>query len=170
MTEPSLKGYRALWQYLAGAAASYGERSGVAAMAARARSHFANARDAAGGIRWLSNWPASNPEHATAHRKESVAIRRSRGWKHCYSKLGTGHHARYAKHEKEILDRLASTNSTQFETAHRDLGEMLGSARVNMSPTRPLIRGGLRDFLHRFRGPLECQSEFNARRGQSPSG
>src|SRR5207244_4428374 len=32
LTHPSLQGYRALWNYLAGAAAAFGESSGVAAM------------------------------------------------------------------------------------------------------------------------------------------
>jgi hypothetical protein len=54
ITDPSLQGYRALWNYLAGAAAAYGEASGVAAMGVRARIHFAAARDAPGSIRWLA--------------------------------------------------------------------------------------------------------------------
>ena len=126
LTEPSLKGYRALWQYLAGAAAWYGERGGVAAMGARARSHFANARDAAGGIRWLSNLARFQPGTTPPTAGKQALIHKLRGWKRCYSKLGTGHHARYAKHEKAILDGLASANLTQFEMAQRDLGEMLG--------------------------------------------
>jgi hypothetical protein len=41
-------------------------------------------------------------------------------------RLGTKHEARYAKKERSILDGLQSSDTTQFEIAHRDLGEMLG--------------------------------------------
>jgi hypothetical protein len=54
LPDSSLQGYRALWNYLAGAAAAYGEGSGVAGMKVRARTHFAAARDAASSIRWLA--------------------------------------------------------------------------------------------------------------------
>jgi hypothetical protein len=126
LTDPSLKGYRALWQYLAGAAASYGERSGVAAMAARAKSHFASARDAAGGIRWLSNLARFQAETSAPPVEKQALDSQIERLEALLLKLGTGHHARYAKHEKAILDGLAATDATQFETAHRDLGEMLG--------------------------------------------
>jgi len=126
LTEPSLKGYRALWQYLAGAAAWYGERSGVAAMGARARSHFANARDAAGGIRWLSNLARFQPGTAPPPAEKQALDSQIERLEALLLKLGTGHQARYAKHEKAILDGLASADSTQFEMAQCDLGEMLG--------------------------------------------
>jgi hypothetical protein len=126
LTDPSLKGYRALWQYLAGAAASHGERSGVAAMAARARSHFANARDAAGGIRWLSNLARFQSGAAVPPVEKQALDSQIERLEALLLKLGTGHHARYAKHEKAILDGLASTDVSKFEMAHRDLGEMLG--------------------------------------------
>jgi hypothetical protein len=41
-------------------------------------------------------------------------------------KLGTLHDAKYNKHEKIILDGLSSNDAKLFESAHRDLGEMLG--------------------------------------------
>jgi hypothetical protein len=40
--------------------------------------------------------------------------------------LGTAHHTRYTKHEKEILDGLAATDAKKFEHAQRLLGEILG--------------------------------------------
>jgi hypothetical protein len=126
LTEPSLKGYRALWQYLAGAAASYGERSGVAAMAARARSHFANARDAAGGIRWLSNLARFQPGTSVPPVEKQTLDSQIERLESLLLKLGMGHQARYVKNEKAIIDGLASTNAAEFEIAHRDLGEMLG--------------------------------------------
>src|SRR5262249_27518798 len=116
----------ALWQYLAGAAASYGERSGVAALGVRARSHYANARDASTGIRWLANlarYQPGTPQPAAEKQALDSQIERLET---LLLNLGTGHEARYAKHEKQILDGLMSTESVRFEPAHRSLGEMLG--------------------------------------------
>ncbi|MGD9730284.1 MAG: DEAD/DEAH box helicase, partial [Nitrospiraceae bacterium] len=62
----SLHGYRALWNYLAGAAAAYGEASGVAALGTRARIHFAASRDSARSIRWLAGLARFRPEVAAA--------------------------------------------------------------------------------------------------------
>jgi len=126
LTDPSLKGYRALWEYLAGAAASYGERSGVAALGVRARAHFANARDASIGIRWLANLTRYQPGTPPLRAEKEALDSQIERLETLLLKLGTGHEARYAKHEKTILDGLISTNSTQFEMAHRSLGEMLG--------------------------------------------
>ncbi len=83
LTDSSLHGYRALWNYLAGAAAAYGE----AALALQGQ----------------------------IERLEATLL-----------KLGTKHEARFAQKEKAILDGLNSADTTQFETAHKDLGEMLG--------------------------------------------
>ncbi|MHC2274925.1 hypothetical protein ACVME8_001536 [Bradyrhizobium diazoefficiens] len=108
LTDASLKGYRAFWQYLAGAAASQGERSGVTAMSARARSHYANARDSAGGIRWLSNLARFQPGASAPPVEKQALDSQIERLEALLLKLGTGHHGRYSKHEKSISDGLAS--------------------------------------------------------------
>jgi len=126
LTDPSLQGYRALWNYLAGAAAAYGEAAGVAGMSARARTHFAAARDAAGAIRWLASlarYRAELPAVSTENQALQGQIERLEA---TLLKLGTKHEARFAQKEKAILDGLNSADTTQFEVAHKDLGEMLG--------------------------------------------
>jgi hypothetical protein len=126
LTDPSLQGYRALWQYLAGAAAAYGEASGIAGMGARARTHFAKARDAATGIRWLAQlarFRADVEAPSTGNAALQDQVERLEG--HLLN-LGTLVDARYSKFEKAILDGLNATDSVQFEIAHRDLGTMLG--------------------------------------------
>jgi hypothetical protein len=126
LTDGSLQGYRALWQYLAGAAAAYGEGSGIAGMGARSRAHFASARDAAAGIRWLANLARYRPDVA-APSAENVALQSQiERLEANLLGLGTAHEARYAKFEKSIIDGLNSNDSTEFEIAHRDLGTMLG--------------------------------------------
>jgi hypothetical protein len=126
LADASLQGYRALWQYLAGAAAWRGEQSGTAAMGTRARVHFGNARDAAGGIRWLSGLARFQTSSAPPPAEKLALDSQIERLEAQLLKLGTGHHARYAKHEKAILDGLASSDATKFEPAQRDLGEMLG--------------------------------------------
>lgn len=53
LTDADLRGYRALWHYLAGSAAWLGGRAGIASLPAKARLQFASAKEAARGISWL---------------------------------------------------------------------------------------------------------------------
>jgi hypothetical protein len=125
LTDSSLHGYRALWNYLAGAAAAY-EAAGAAGMSARARTHFDAARDAAGAIRWLASLARYRAE-LLAVSTENLALQgQIERLEATLLKLGTKHEARFAQKEKAILDGLNSADTTQFETAHKDLGEMLG--------------------------------------------
>ena len=126
LNNPELKGYRALWHYLAGTAAWYGERSGVSALGARARSHFAQARDATSGVRWLANLARYHPNTPAPTADKQALDGQIERLEALLLKLGTLHEARYAKHEKEILDGLSASDAALFEAAHRDLGEMLG--------------------------------------------
>ncbi|WFU40834.1 helicase C-terminal domain-containing protein [Bradyrhizobium sp. CB82] len=126
LTDETLRGYRALWHYLAGAAADYGEAAGIAGMSARSRSHFAAARDAAAGIRWLSSLARFRPDTSTrAPEDEALALQIERLEAYLLT-LGTSHDAKFAKKEKAILDGLASSNASSFETAQRELGNLLG--------------------------------------------
>jgi hypothetical protein len=123
---PSLQGYRALWNYLAGAAAAYGESSGVTAMGVRARTYFVAARDAAGSIRWLASLARYRPELAAVSTEDEALQAQIERLETLLLRLGTKHEARYAQKEKSILDGLQSSDTTKFVVAHRDLGEMLG--------------------------------------------
>ncbi len=53
LQDPDLRGYRALWSYLAGAAAWLGYKEGRASLEPVARTHFGDAKNAAPGIPWL---------------------------------------------------------------------------------------------------------------------
>lgn len=126
LTDSSLQGYRALWNYLAGAAAAYGEAAGIAAMSARARTHFAAARDAAGSIRWLAALARYRPELIAASKEDLAVQGQIERLEAMLLKLGTKHEGRFAKKEKRIFDGLNSADATQFEVAHKELGELLG--------------------------------------------
>jgi hypothetical protein len=126
LSDSTLQGYRALWNYLAGAAAADGESAGVVGMSARARAHFAAARDAASAIRWLAGLARFRPELAAASPDNSALQSQIERLEGHLLKLGTKHEGKYAKMEKSIIDGLKSSNATEFEIAHCELGKMLG--------------------------------------------
>ena len=126
ITLEELRGYRALWHYLAGSAAYLGSKQGVEALAPRARQHFLQAKEATKMLPWLvqlSRYQLEQKEGADAdadlrhqvEQLESVLV-----------DLGTVDNIKFARQEKIILDGLASKND--FEVAHRMLGELLGFA------------------------------------------
>jgi hypothetical protein len=124
LTEADLKGYRALWSYLAGSAAWCGnQQSGAPGLAARARTYFAQAREASSGIKWLASLARYQPESAAEKSDKQALESQVERLEALLLKLGTLHEAKYSKHEKMILDGIAGNDPKVFEAAHRDLGE-----------------------------------------------
>ena len=121
---PELRGYRALWHYLAGSAAWLG-RSLVPALEAKMRLQFENAKEAARGIPWLVELSRykSMPATAPIDDQDLIYFQLERV-EAIFSKLGLIHDRSFDRREKEILEGLASAKD--FENAHRMLGEMLG--------------------------------------------
>lgn len=122
-----LRGYRALWHYLAGSAAWLGSKAGAAGLDARSRMQFGKAKAAATGIPWLVGLARSQESGPGAEiaatddlmeQLEKVEV--------VLAHLGTVHDRAFAKREKEILEGLASKDKGPFEQAHRSLGELLG--------------------------------------------
>jgi hypothetical protein len=70
----------------------------------------------------VTGWPGTPAPHVDKQIVEGQVERLEA----LLLKLGTLHEAKYAKHEKAILDGLAASDATTFEAAQRDLGEMLG--------------------------------------------
>jgi hypothetical protein len=126
LTDPALQGYRALWNYLAGAAAAYGEAAGVLGMKARARTYFAAARDAAGAIHWLAALARFRTELGPPSSEDLALKAQVERLEATLLNLGTKHEGKYAAKEKSIIEGLNSNDSTRFEIAHKELGEMLG--------------------------------------------
>jgi hypothetical protein len=122
---PELKGYRALWHYLAGSAAHLAAGPSSGGFAAAARDQFARARDAAKGLPWLVGLSQyeSAPPSAGDSRNASV-LRQIERVERQLAALGVTHGRGYAKREREVLEGLADPAS--FEQAQRMLGEMLG--------------------------------------------
>lgn len=122
---PELRGYRALWHYLAGSAAWLGGQQGISALITKSRLHFRQAKEGARGIPWLVALARYQAETATPEGDKSLVVfEQLERVEAILSKLGWVHTRKYDQREKEILDGLASAE--KFENAHRMLGEMLG--------------------------------------------
>lgn len=121
-----LRGYRALWHYLAGAAAQFSSLAQNDSFQKKARAHFTEAKKAAIGIPWLVRLSRFELGNELGGPNNSDAFDQIERVEAIFERAGTLHDRNYAKIEKEILDGLASTKSGVFEAAHRRLGEVLG--------------------------------------------
>jgi hypothetical protein len=124
LTDPQLRGYRALWHYLAGSAAWLGASEGVTNLAAKARVQFGEAKKAATGIPWLVALARYHTTTPSPTEDNTVLLGQIERLEAVLAQLGTTHDRSFAKREKEILDGLASKET--FEQAQKLLGELLG--------------------------------------------
>jgi hypothetical protein len=128
LNDESLRGYRALWSYMAGSAAWLAHKtSGVSGMDGHARTHYANAQKAASGVAWLARLTqlqkgttqvagAANPALCAQVENLETMI----------EKLGMTHGRKYDEEEKLIADNMKENESEKFELAHEHLGNLLG--------------------------------------------
>ncbi|GAB4161480.1 MAG: DEAD/DEAH box helicase [Candidatus Promineifilaceae bacterium] len=128
LNDPDLRGYRALWNYLAGGAAWLSYRNGMSTDKSATKAYFSNAQKAAPAIRWLvrlsrtMDAPPGGLDRDSGSRGLALVERLEA----VLEKLGTFHDRKFAKAEKFVLENLASGNSVQFEQGHEKLGELLG--------------------------------------------
>ncbi len=128
LTDADLKGYRALWNYLAGAAAWLSHHHGMTTDKSSPKIYFSEAQKASQAIRWLATLSrtidiSDVPKDAIVGSRTVPLIERLEG---VLDRLGTTYDSSFAKEEKFILKNLESGKSRQFEEAHMKLGEILG--------------------------------------------
>lgn len=126
LTSPELRGYRALWHYLAGSAAWQGDKQGVNGLIAKARIQFSKAKEAAPSIPWLVELARYQSNLVPVLDDKQILFSQLERVEALFAQLGTVHDRKYDRREKEILEGLTSSNNGLFENAHRLLGEMLG--------------------------------------------
>lgn len=125
LTSPDVRGYRALWHYLAGSAAHLGARSGGAALESKGRSHFAEAYKCAPDIPWLAEFARREaPETLDADVADLALQQQVERLAAELSRLGPTHERKFATLEKEILQGLEHPDT--FERAQVQLGNLLG--------------------------------------------
>jgi hypothetical protein len=128
LVHPDLRGYRALWLYLAGSAAWLAHRAGQLSTDEIAKGYFRKAQAAAPVLRWLvglhgktTATPATGM--AVQPRLTSIIERLET----VLDNMGTIHDRKYDAEEHAILGLiLQDSDGTAFEEGHRRLGTMLG--------------------------------------------
>lgn len=128
LNDTNLRGYRALWFYLAGAAAERAAAEGINGFDGKARQSYRRAKEAALGIPWLVTLARGTPTEAEAAEatKDAALMLQVERLEVYLAKLGTLHNRGFTARESEIRNGLASPKT--FEHAQRLLGEHLGFA------------------------------------------
>lgn len=122
---PELRGYRALWSYLAGTAAYLGSKEGVANLDSKARHYFTTAYKSAPDISWLSRFARiQTPEAVDATATDATLLQQVERMAAELSRLGATHDRAFAKLERQIIEGLNRPET--FEAAQVDLGKLLG--------------------------------------------
>jgi hypothetical protein len=128
LTHPDLRGYRALWLYLAGSAAWLAHHAGHLATDETAKDYFRKAQAAAPVLRWLVGLHADKAAGAVSSipidpRVTTVVERLEL----ILDGMGTIHNRKYDAEERAILTKiLQSHDGTAFENGHERLGRLLG--------------------------------------------
>lgn len=125
LNDLGLKGYRALWHYLAGSAADLAVRNGETALDKQARMQFGKAKEAASGIPWLVALARKGAAAPTPEERDQTNIMlQVEQIELQLQMLGTVHNRALSAREHKIREGLKSGET--FEQAQVLLGEHLG--------------------------------------------
>lgn len=125
LTDERLRGYRALWHYLAGSAAELASSSDPR-LATQARQEFTAAKAAAAGIPWLVALAKGEGAALTSGSQEypETLMLQVERLEAQLVKLGTLHNRAFTAQERKIREGLSASKG--FERAQVLLGEHLG--------------------------------------------
>ena len=126
-----LRGYRALWHYLAGSANWLLSQTVDAGKTQGAMWHFSEAKKAAPNVSWLSTLSRNISRKSDKYQndnemdteKQVIAIEQM------FVKLGSVSSIKFEKRSSDILSKLNSAST--FEWAHKELGSFLGFLSKN---------------------------------------
>jgi hypothetical protein len=126
LTDAALRGYRALWHYLAGTSADAAAAAGETGFDAHARTQYRKAKETAAGIPWLIGLARGGA--ATAPTPEEIEhgtlLLQVEQLEAQLVKLGTLHNREFSARENAI--RTGLKDGKTFEQAQVLLGEHLG--------------------------------------------
>jgi len=164
LNHPQLRGYRALWHYLAGSAARLAAAEGDVALEAPARSQFQRAKEASSGITWLIALARGGGAPPTeAERDNSAVMAQVEHLETYLQKLGTLHNRSFSAREREIRQGLATPDS--FEAAQVLLGQHLGfeaGKRETDAAPDPWWRAGHLIFVFEDHANAQATSTLDA--------
>ena len=125
MTHTDLRGYRALWHYLAGCAAYLAGRDGDKNLEKQATIQFQSAKNTVSGISWLVGLTSSsNAADRVAEPTGCNTAQQVEQLEMYLQDLGTLHNREFSKREAEIRSGLRDEDN--FEIAQKMLGKHLG--------------------------------------------
>jgi len=125
LNDAGLRGYRALWHYLAGSAAELAAAEGEVGLETQARVQFRKAKEAAAGIPWLVALARGGASTPTPEELDQTTVMlQVERLEAQLLRLGTLHNRTFSAREKEIRDGLQDGGA--FEQAQVLLGEHLG--------------------------------------------
>ena len=126
LTAPELRGYRALWHYLAGSVAWSMSKAINDAHQQAAREQFNEAMKAAPGVGWLARLAKaqSTAEAAESEVVDEDAIVQVERLEMVLLTMGTANDRAFEKKAKRIINNLGKPET--FEEGQRELGELLG--------------------------------------------
>lgn len=127
LQDGGLKGYRGLWNYLAGEAARQVTASGIGDLAGVAREYYSLAAKATPSVAWLRSLAGIRENHVTSEAKTgATAAPLIERLEQRFAELGTRHDEKFAKVERLILDGIGQDGFAAFELAQKELGALLG--------------------------------------------
>lgn len=127
LRSPDLQGYRALWNYFAGAAADLATDAGFGEFRANARKHYENAKKATIGIPWLTMLSREllvNQEQTHDELRNDLAMQQVEELELYFSRLGMMNNTKFSQQESNIRKQLRVEDT--FEQAQVLLGKHLG--------------------------------------------
>ncbi len=137
LNNPKLRGYRALWHYLAGSAAWLAYKNGLVGFDVHAREQYTTALKAERTIPWLV--PLSKltgaPEGDTKPLEDRYVWHLIERIEVLFDSLGTLTDLKYNRFEAEILSKLEQNEAKSFEYGHAILGKLLGYDAGNRNGT-----------------------------------
>lgn len=126
LTDTKLRGYRSLWNYLAGSAAKLASRSG-SSYEEIARGHFESAMKGAQSIRWLVGLSIFSENNQTNDNDEDVYLPAVVERFECFlESLGVSNTRKYDRLERDIIEKINSSDSALFEEGQVQFGKILG--------------------------------------------
>jgi hypothetical protein len=125
LNDPGLRGYRALWHYLAGSAARLAVKAGDAGLEGPAKAQFRQAKEASSGITWLIGLSRGGDTAPTPEElNQATLMLQVERLEAQLQKLGTLHNRSFSERERDIREGLRSADC--FEAAQVLLGQHLG--------------------------------------------
>lgn len=126
LTDPTLKGYRALWNYLGGSASLLAGNSDLAI------DFFKNAMKAAPSLKWMVTLAKSSGVESSEHIEDNDLNNVIENFEKQLKKYGLTSNRKYDKEEKFILDGILTGDAKEFEEAQKRLGILIGFEAGNV--------------------------------------